>query len=231
MRAANRIGDQITLPIVTPHRLLQFGEPGLQGQQLLCQRIWPACGAQRLMIFPLLKRLADDTAALGTRSAARDLLEIGVAAEMIIAEAGRVARQHPAHRTVGRAVAAAIEFCLKGVLPLDLDIEIAAAGPDVDPHRVDVDHALDGGKLRTGVEGGHGTQIGAQAAGHLGVASARMIAEPHDQAACALQPDGLDQFVPKFCEQAAVGQQHALLVEPDLARPGIEPDLIDEIPA
>ena len=59
---------------------------------------------------------------------------------------------------------------------------------------------------------------------HLGVAAAGMIAEPHDQAARALQADGLDQFIAQLREQAAMGQQHALFMEPDLARLGIDRD-------
>ncbi|MNZ57847.1 hypothetical protein D3C78_758370 [compost metagenome] len=124
-----------------------------------------------------------------------------------------------------------VQFRLEGVLPGEFGVEGAAGHVELQLQRLDVDHAFDQRQLRAGEKGVGGGQVRAQLACQAGIPPTGVVAQAHQQAASALTAEGGDQLAAQVGEQAAVGEQHPLLVHPDLALFGIEADLCDQVAA
>jgi len=111
---------------------------------------------------------------------------------------------------------------LPRVLPKELTVEAAGGAIQIDRHRLHAHDAFERVQPRAGHEG---VEVGAllrALARQLGVAHARRMAHAHQEALGAFHPQAVDQLLAQHRLRLGVHEQHAMLVQPDLAAVGAE---------
>ncbi|MCY1418558.1 hypothetical protein D9M71_341190 [compost metagenome] len=118
---------------------------------------------------------------------------------------------------------------LEGILPLDVGVEMAAFQVDFQLLRADLDHALERVQLRADEEHLHRVALRAQLARQLRILQPGLVAHAQEEALGALDAEHLDQLAAHARHHRRLDQQHALLVQPDLAFGAEEADLLGEV--
>jgi hypothetical protein len=108
-------------------------------------------------------------------------------------------------------------FGLGRVAPDEFAVEMPGFDVDIEGQRFHRDEALQGVHLRADRKGVEIVAVRADAADHLGIAGAGLVAHAGDQSARLLDADRFDQLTANGAERRVVEQHHAPVVEPDFA--------------
>ncbi|MDT4806582.1 hypothetical protein FQZ97_394170 [compost metagenome] len=224
-----RLADAVVLAGVLFQALAHGRDLELQGLEFFDDRVALEVAHELLGVLPFLHRLADDAAARVAAAAAADFLVEHLATEEERRVADGVAKQGPAHRLVGVNTFGAAVLHLVGVLPFEVGVELAVLDVDVHRKRVDLDHALEGMQLRAGEEHLHRIGVGAQLARQLGVLQSGLVTQAQEQTLGAFLAEHFHQLAAERAHGGGLEQQHALLVEPDLALVAEEADPVGQV--
>lgn len=225
-RASDHVRRQT---VQIPDRRAQLRHLGLQAEQLFGDRIRSEHAHEFGRVVPLLDRLADDAAGLITLADAIDFLVEDLAPHEGRREATGISDLRPAHGLGLNPVVTQMRLAFPRILPAEFAVEVPALAVQFETDRRDADDAFEGVQLRPGHEGFNVAAVGGTGADQLGVAHAGGIAHAHQKAARTGHAEGVDELLAQRGLGFGVHQQHAVLMQPDLARTRTETDLRTQI--
>ena len=147
-----------------------------------------------IRVFPLVERLADNFAGWRAHGLALNFADQHLATKEAAQIAVGVTLLQPANRRAAGANGGQVLLGFGRVVPDELAVKVPGFDIDIEGQGLDRDEAFQRVHLRADRKGVEIIGVGADAANHLGIAGARLVAHAGDQPARLLDADGFNQL-------------------------------------
>ena len=218
-RRADHVGRQL---FIAGDRPAQLPHLDLQLDELVGDRLGPEEARVLGGVVPFLDRLADDAAVVLPHADAFGFLVQDRPAHERRRVAAGVTDLRPAHRLGVDAVVVPVPLPFPRVLPQEFTVEPAARAVEIELDGSDAHDAFERVQLRPGHERFEVAAVLGAGAREFGVAQARRVAHPGEQAPRTIHSQRIDQFLSEQGLCLGMDQKHAVFVQPDLPGLGAE---------